>query len=113
MQGNRWRATCVESGVLTTPTLTSEEIPTNRLLRPAALAQAKPRPLRGTIAGNKVSLTAEFQATVNINGEESTRSMTVVYDFTMKGDALEGTMTNRNADVELPPLPFTAAREKP
>jgi hypothetical protein len=71
-----------------------------------------PRQLRGTIAGDRVKLTAQFDARVNRNGEESTRTITVVYDLTVKGDTLEGTMTNRSGDMDMPPRPFTATREK-
>jgi hypothetical protein len=71
-----------------------------------------PRQLKGTIAGNKLKLQTEFQATVNRNGEQETRNITVVYDLSMNGDKLEGTMTNRTGDMEMPPRPFTATREK-
>jgi hypothetical protein len=72
-----------------------------------------PRQLRGTISGDRVKLTSEFEARMNRNGEESTRTITVVYDLTVKGDTLEGTMTNRSGDMDMPPRPFTATREKP
>lgn len=75
-------------------------------------APRPPRQLRGTIAGDRVMLTSEFEARVNRNGEESTRTITVVYDLTVKGDTLEGTMTNRSGDMDMPPRPFTATREK-
>ena len=75
-------------------------------------APRPPRQLRGTIAGDRVMLTSEFEARVNRNGEESTRTITVVYDLTVKGDILEGTMTNRSGDMDMPPRPFTATREK-
>lgn len=74
-----------------------------------------PRParrLRGTISGDNVTLMSEFEARVNRNGEESTQTITVVYDLTVKGDKLEGTMTNRSGDMDMPPRPFTATREK-
>lgn len=70
-----------------------------------------PRQLRGTIAGGKVSLQTQFEATVNINGEQSSRTITVLYDFALKGDRLEGTITNRTGDMDMPPLPFSASRE--
>jgi hypothetical protein len=72
---------------------------------------ATPRRLRGTIAGNKVSLSSEFDATVNIDGAMSTRKMTMLYDFTMNGDKLEGTVTNKSGDMDMPPRPFSAWRE--
>lgn len=73
---------------------------------------ATPRQLRGTISGNKVALATEFDATVNINGEQSTRKISVTYDFTINGDKLEGTMTNRSGDMNMPPRPFSAWRDK-
>jgi hypothetical protein len=72
---------------------------------------ATPRQLRGTIAGNKVSLTSEFEATVNIDGARSTRKVTLLYDFTVNGDKLEGTATNKSAEMDIPPRPFSAWRE--
>jgi hypothetical protein len=74
-------------------------------------ASRPPRQLRGTISGDRVTLTSEFEARVNRNGEESTRNITVVYDLTVKGDKLEGTMTNRSGDMDMPPRPFMATRE--
>ena len=74
--------------------------------RPAA-----PRQLRGTIAGNKVQLTSEFDATINIDGARSTRKLTMLYDFTLNGDKLEGTMTNKSGDTDMPARPFSAWRE--
>ena len=73
---------------------------------------AAPRQLRGTIAGNKVSLTTEFEARRSVNGEESVQKLTVVYDFTVAGDKLEGTMTTKGPDMEMPARPFSASREK-
>ena len=78
----------------------------------AEAAPAAPRQLRGTIAGNKVALTTEFEAAVNINGERSIRKLTVVYDFTIDGDKLEGTVTNRSGATDMPPRPFSAWRDK-
>lgn len=83
-----------------------------QLLDPPAGATVTPRQLRGTISGNKVALTTEFDATVNINGEQSTRKISVVYDFTVDGDKLVGTMTNRSGDMDMPPRPFSAWRDK-
>ena len=77
----------------------------------AANAPATPRQLRGTIAGNKVSLTTEFEATVRMNGEESTRKIGVLYEFTVNGDKLEGTATSKSGDSAMPPRPFSAWRE--
>lgn len=72
---------------------------------------AAPRPLKGTIAGNKVQLQAEFMATVNRNGEQEERKMLVVYDLTMSGDKLEGTMQTKSGDMEMPARPFSAWRD--
>jgi len=82
-------------------------VPTASGNRPA------PRQLRGTISGNKVSLSTEVEARRNINGEESVMKVTVLYDFTVNGDRLDGTTTTKSADMEMPPRPFTAVREKP
>ena len=72
---------------------------------------APSRALKGTISGNKVSLTSQVQAKRNINGEESVVTLTVVYDFTIEGDKLQGTSTAKGSDMEMPPRPFTAVRE--
>jgi hypothetical protein len=72
---------------------------------------AAPRALKGTISGNRVSLTSQVQARRNINGEESVTTLTVVYDFTVEGDKLQGTSTAKGSDMEMPPRPFTAVRE--
>jgi hypothetical protein len=74
--------------------------------RPAA-----PRQLRGTISGNKVSLSTQVEARRNINGEESVRTMTILYDFTVDGDKLQGTTTAKSSDMEMPARPFSAWRE--
>jgi hypothetical protein len=76
-----------------------------------APAGVAPRPLKGTISGGKVHLTAEFMATVNRNGEEEQRKITVLYDLTLNGDRLEGTMQNRSGDMDMPPRPFAAWRD--
>lgn len=72
---------------------------------------AAPRPLKGVVAGNKVKLTAEFTATVNRNGEQEERKMTVLYDLAINGDKLEGTMTTKSGDMEMPARPFSAWRD--
>jgi hypothetical protein len=83
-----------------------------QVMADAASPAPSPRPLKGVVAGNKVKLVAEFQATVNRNGEQETRTITVIYDLALNGDTLEGTMTNRAGDMDMPPRPFTATREK-
>jgi hypothetical protein len=70
------------------------------------------RQLRGTISGNKASLSSEVEATVSINGEQSVRKLTIVYDFIVVGDKLEGTTTTRSANMTMPARPFSAVREK-
>jgi len=75
--------------------------------------QRPPRQLRGTISGNKVTLTSEFEARINRNGEESARTITMVYELTVNGNKLEGTMTDRSPDTGMPRRPFTATREAP
>jgi hypothetical protein len=70
-----------------------------------------PRPLKGTIAGNKVQLQAEFMATVNRGGVSEERKMTVLYELTLAGDKLEGTMQNKSGDREMPARPFSAWRD--
>ena len=74
---------------------------------------AAPRQLRGTISGNKVSLSTSTEVRRNINGEESVLTVTIVYDFTVDGDKLDGTMTTRAPGEEMPARPFSARREKP
>ena len=78
----------------------------------APAAAAGPRQLRGTISGNKVSLQAQAEARRNVNGEESVHTVTIVYDFTVDGDKLNGTTTAKSDDMEMPSRPFTAVREK-
>jgi hypothetical protein len=73
---------------------------------------ATPRQIRGTVSGKKLSLSSEAEARVNANGEESVRKITIVYDLTMDGDKLEGTMIAKSADREMPARPFVARREK-
>jgi hypothetical protein len=74
---------------------------------------APPRQLRGTISGNKLSLSSEAEARINVNGEESVRRVMVVYDLTLDGDTLEGTTGARGPDGEILARPFSARREKP
>ena len=72
---------------------------------------AMPRQLRGTISGNKVLLSTDFDATVNINGAQSTRKITMLYDFTVDGDKLEGTLQNKSGEMDMPARPFSAWRD--
>jgi hypothetical protein len=75
-------------------------------------AAASPaRQLRGTISGNKASLSTQVEARRNINGEESVQTMTIVYDFTVDGDKLQGTTTAKASGMEMPARPFHAWRE--
>ena len=70
------------------------------------------RQLRGAIKGGKGTLVSEFEARRNINGEESVAKVTVVYDFSVAADKLEGTSTTKTSDMDMPPRPFSAWREK-
>ena len=80
---------------------------------PAAGQPAAPaRPLRGVVKAGKGTLVSEFDARRNINGEESVVKITVVYDFAIAADKLEGTSTTKSPDMDMPPRPFSAWREK-
>lgn len=82
-------------------------------LVPAAGQPTPPaRQLRGIVKGGKGTLLSEFEARRNINGEESAVKVTVVYDFSVSPDKLEGTSTTRASDMDMPPRPFSAWREK-
>lgn len=70
------------------------------------------RPLRGAVKGGKGTLVSEFEGRRNINGEESVVKVTVVYDFSIATDKLEGTTTTKTSDMDMPPRPFSAWREK-
>jgi hypothetical protein len=70
------------------------------------------RQLRGAVKGGKGTLVSEFEARRNINGEESAVKVTVVYDFSIATDKLEGTSTTKTSDMDMPPRPFSAWREK-
>jgi hypothetical protein len=88
---------------------------TLEMLTPAtnpAGAAATPRPIRGTVSGNKVSLASEAEVRRNMNGEESVQKVTIVYDLTFDGDTLEGTMAPRMPGMDMPGRPFSARREK-
>jgi hypothetical protein len=74
---------------------------------------APPRQLRGTISGNKVALSSEAEMRRNMNGEESVQRVTMVYDLTLDGDKLDGTMVAKSPDRDMPARPFSARREKP
>ena len=81
---------------------------------PAAGQAASPmRQVRGSVKGDKGTLVSEFEARRNINGEEETVKIATVYDFTISGDKLEGTTTIKTPDMDIPPRPFSATREKP
>lgn len=74
---------------------------------------ATPRPLRGIVKGDKGTLLSEFEARRNINGEEAVVKLSVTYDFTISTDKLEGTSTTKTPDMDMPPRPFSAWRNKP
>jgi hypothetical protein len=71
------------------------------------------REVRGTIAGNKVSLQTEAEARRSMNGEESVHKVTVIYDLILDADKLDGTMIAKSANMTMPARPFSARREKP
>lgn len=80
---------------------------------PAAGQPTPPaRTVRGAFKDGRGTLVSEFEARRNINGEESVAKITVTYDFTVSGDRLEGTSKTRSPDMEMPPRPFSAWREK-
>ena len=70
------------------------------------------RPLRGRIAGNKVSLQSEAEARRSVNGEESVHKVTVIYDLVLDADKLDGTMVANSPNMTMPARPFSARREK-
>ena len=81
---------------------------------PAAGQPTPPaRQLRGTVKGDKGTIVSEFEARRNINGEEETVKLVTTYDFTISADKLEGTAKTKTPDLEIPPRPFSAWREKP
>ena len=85
---------------------------TFELVPPAGQPTPPARPLRGSMKGGKGTLVSEFEGRRNINGEESVVKMTVVYDFSIAADKLEGTTTTKSPDMDMPPRPFSAWREK-
>jgi len=79
---------------------------------PGAGAPTMPsRQLRGVIAGNKLSLSSDAEMRRNVNGEESVLRVTMVYDLTLDGDKLEGTIVAKGTDLPMPARPFSARRE--
>lgn len=86
---------------------------TFEVLMPAGAPAPAPRPLRGIVKGDKGTLLSEFEARRNINGEEEVVKLSVTYDFTISGDKLEGTSKTKAPDMDMPPRPFSAWRDKP
>lgn len=81
---------------------------------PAAGQPAAPaRQLRGSVKGGKGTIVSEFEARRNINGDEETVKLVTTYNFTITENKLEGTTTTKAPDMEIPPRPFSAWREKP
>jgi len=71
--------------------------------------------LHGKLAAGKATLETEPVArTVRINDDEREVKVVTSYAFAIRGDALDGTMTNRALDgsFEGNPRPFLAKREK-
>jgi hypothetical protein len=71
--------------------------------------------LHGKFAADKVTLETEpVGRTVRVNDDERQVKIVTAYAFTLRDDALDGTMTNRALDgsFESNPRPFQAKREK-
>lgn len=85
---------------------------TFEILTPPGAPAPAARQLRGVVKGDKGTLLSEFEARRNINGEEEVVKLSVTYDFTIAADRLEGTAKTRSPDMDLPPRPFSAWREK-
>lgn len=85
----------------------------------SAVPPGRPAPavrnLRGTIAGDKVTLVSDpSEARLNRDGQESVVKMTTTYEFTIGKDALKGSMVvSSDQDGPLPAREFSAWREKP
>lgn len=69
------------------------------------------RELRGTVSERKATLSMQVEGIRNMNGVADTVRVTVVYEFTLSGDRLEGTSTSRGPEGSMPPRPFLAVRE--
>lgn len=85
---------------------------TFELVPAAGQATSPARQLRGAVKAGKGTLVSEFEGRRNINGEETVVKVTVVYDFSIATDKLEGTSTTKTSDMDMPPRPFSAWREK-
>jgi hypothetical protein len=83
------------------------------IVAPAGAPAPTPRPLRGIVKDGKGTLVSEFEARRNINGEEELVKVSVTYDFTVSADKLEGTSKTKSSDMDMPPRPFSAWRDKP
>ena len=86
---------------------------TFEIVPPAGQPTPPARPLRGSVKGDKGTIISEFEARRNINGEEETVKLVTTYDFTISADKLEGTSKTKSPDLDIPPRPFSAWREKP
>ena len=86
---------------------------TFEVLAPAGAPAPAPRPLRGVVKDGKGTLLSEFEARRNINGDEEVVKLSVTYDFTVSAGKLEGTSTTKAPEMDMPPRPFSAWREKP
>ena len=86
---------------------------TFEILPPPGAPTPAARQLRGVVKGDKGTLLSEFEARRNINGEEEVVKVSVTYDFTIAADKLEGTSKTKASDMEMPPRPFSAWRDKP
>lgn len=75
-------------------------------------AQVPPRQLRGTFVAGKLVFQAQVEGRVNMNGDERTVKMITTYEATLKGDALDGTMSSKSEDgsIESSPMPWSAKK---
>lgn len=75
-------------------------------------APVPPREVRGTFVDGKLTLQANVEARVNMNGDERAVKMITTYTATFKGDVLDGSMSSRSEDgnIESSPMPWSAKR---
>jgi len=84
------------------------EPPAGRPARPASRLAAR-------LAPQPVVFVQSTQATVNVNGSESTRRVTSTFNLTASGDSLHGTVDRRvqgEDGMSAGPLPLAGARAK-
>jgi hypothetical protein len=79
---------------------------------PPGFPARPPARLAAGIAAVPSVFVVTSQATIDINGEETTRKVTSTYTMTAKGDELEGTVERAIEGGDLPPLAPQAFRGK-